>query len=306
MIIFDAHPTCARDRRIDARRDVQHRRPRRAVARSIGSSTRAGHPNLPRRGTAIANGAATIDGEARSGGDRGGPVPGLWVIAITAVLLAGWGAGELSGSALQSLDLYAVQHLAAAGSEPLTSIARALSLAGSIVVIALLAVVCCAALYRGAHRAALLVALSGPGAIVLFNVEKLIVGRPRPPIEQLVSAPYSSFPSGHATLAAAFYAALLIVFLARRPPLAAAIGAVTAIALLVAGVSLSRVYLGVHYPSDVTGGVLLGVSWTFLVALSMRHPIRRRHRPGNQDRPPGAMRLLESQGRGSPAAAGAT
>ena len=172
--------------------------------------------------------------------------------------------------------------------------------------ISLLAVVCCAALYRGAHRAALLVALSGPGAIVLFNVEKLIVGRPRPPIEQLVSAPYSSFPSGHATLAAAFYAALLIVFLARRPPLAAAIGAVTAIALLVAGVSLSRVYLGVHYPSDVTGGVLLGVSWTFLVALSMRHPIRRRHRPGNQDRPPGAMRLLESQGRGSPAAAGAT
>ena len=306
MIMSGTHPTRTGDRRIDARRDVQQRPLRRTVARSVGSSTRAGPPPPPRRGAAIANGAATIDREAPSGEDRGGPVPGLLAIAIAAVLLAGWGAGELSRSLLQSLDIDAVQHLAAARSEPLTSIAYALSLAGSIVVIALLAVVCCAALYRGAHRTALLVALSGAGAMVLFNVEKLIVGRPRPPIEQLVSAPYSSFPSGHATLAAAFYSALLIVFLARRPPLAAAIGAATTIAMLVAGVSLSRVYLGVHYPSDVAGGVLLGASWTLLVALSLRHPVRRRHRSRSLERPPSAVFLPEGQGRGSAAVEGAT
>ncbi len=106
--------------------------------------------------------------------------------------------------------------------------------------------------------------------MLIVNVDKVIVGRPRPPVDQLVAASHSSFPSGHATVSAAFGVALLVVFVARRPARTAAIASVTGTLLLVVWVALSRVYLGVHYPTDVVGGMLLGATWSLLVGLSPR------------------------------------
>jgi undecaprenyl-diphosphatase len=80
----------------------------------------------------------------------------------------------------------------------------------------------------------------------------------------------SSFPSGHATQASAFWFSLVLVLRAagagRRTVVAAAAIAV----VLAAAVAWSRVYLGVHYPADVVAGVLLGSSWAVFVWLSVR------------------------------------
>ena len=118
-------------------------------------------------------------------------------------------------------------------------------------------------------RAAIALALSGAGDAVIVNVKELIVERPRPPVAHLVAAPHSTFPSGHATLSAAVYLPLLIVFLTRRPSRYAAIAPLTATVPLVIGIALSRVYPGVHH---VHGGVLLGETWTCLVGLSAARP----------------------------------
>jgi undecaprenyl-diphosphatase len=80
----------------------------------------------------------------------------------------------------------------------------------------------------------------------------------------------SSFPSGHATQASAFWFALVLV-----SPSVGASRAVTGLAaalalLLVAAVAASRVYLGVHYPADVVAGVLLGTSWAAFVSRCLR------------------------------------
>ena len=94
--------------------------------------------------------------------------------------------------------------------------------------------------------------LIGPLAIVLNYAVKLLVGRPRPVIDgypPLGGAPSSlSFPSAHATSSAA--AAIVLGRLApeARPYLYT----------LAAVICLSRPYLGLHYPSDVAAGVLLG------------------------------------------------
>ena len=96
---------------------------------------------------------------------------------------------------------------------------------------------------------------------VLDSTVKVLVDRPRPDgLDALVEAHGRSFPSGHAMESTVVYGALLLAFLPavprRRRPLA--IGATVALVLAIAA---SRVALGVHFLSDVVGGVLLGLAW---------------------------------------------
>lgn len=109
-------------------------------------------------------------------------------------------------------------------------------------------------------------------AIVVF-VTKLVVQRPRPYVE-LGLLPAGgrvptdfSFPSGHAAGAFGF-AAFLVARLALRTPLAFALFG------LAAAIGVSRIYLGVHFPSDVGVGALLGASVAWLSGRKLR---RREH-----------------------------
>ncbi|CAN5588051.1 hypothetical protein BH24ACT26_BH24ACT26_18090 [soil metagenome] len=103
------------------------------------------------------------------------------------------------------------------------------------------------------------------GALGLDDMLKFLVGRPRPSLSPLVEVAGSSFPSGHATASAALFSALAFV-LTRRRSWRSSVWIWTAafgIALLV---GLSRVYLGVHWPTDVLGGFALGCFWTTVAA----------------------------------------
>ena len=105
------------------------------------------------------------------------------------------------------------------------------------------------------------VAVSLGGAMLISDVVKLLVSRPRPPVEHLQSVSGSSFPSGHATQASAFWFSLVLAARTARaaPLLTRSLAAVARAAR--GGRRSLRVYLGVHYPSDVIAGVLLGTGW---------------------------------------------
>lgn len=185
--------------------------------------------------------------------------------AFVALLVIGWGLGELAMSLLQAEDADAVRAVATQRTTGLTGLAHAFSLLGSVYVIAALAVICCAILYRhGRQNGALAVALSTIGAIMIANLDKLLVGRHRPPVHHLEAVSSPSFPSGHATQSTAFFLALLIATLLARPHRSLAMAAAATTGSLVVGVALSRVYLSVHYPTDVAAGVALGGSWVLL------------------------------------------
>lgn len=117
-------------------------------------------------------------------------------------------------------------------------------------------------------RPLLLLATSLAGAIALRNLIKLAVGRPRPNTGALVDALGYAFPSGHATAATAGWLSVSMVLGALTPRWGRKVALVTIALLIVAIVGLSRVYLGVHEPTDVLGGWALGGLWVAAVLAS--------------------------------------
>jgi membrane protein DedA with SNARE-associated domain/membrane-associated phospholipid phosphatase len=108
---------------------------------------------------------------------------------------------------------------------------------------------------------ALLAALSLAGADLLYNVIKPIVERPRPPVAlHLVEVSSFSFPSGHATAVTACFGMAAALLAARRALRTQVVLGATA-ALVIVLVGFSRIYLGVHWFTDVVAGVALGGLW---------------------------------------------
>lgn len=99
------------------------------------------------------------------------------------------------------------------------------------------------------------------GSGVLNQFVKFIFQRPRPEIEHLVEQGGYSFPSGHSMGTVIMFGAVvfLVVRLAKNRTIKWAALAVAALLIFLVG--LSRIYLGVHFPTDVIGGYSLGTAW---------------------------------------------
>ncbi|MFD9483401.1 phosphatase PAP2 family protein [Streptomyces sp. NPDC059991] len=131
---------------------------------------------------------------------------------------------------------------------------------------ALLAVVVVTLFVRGGRRPALWAAATSTLGTFVQQSLKAALGRERPSWPDPVdSASYAAFPSGHALTATVTFGLLLWLAVARgaRPAVRRAVAAAGAVSVL--GVGFTRVYLGVHWLSDVIGGWLIGAA---LVAMS--------------------------------------
>lgn len=120
-------------------------------------------------------------------------------------------------------------------------------------------------IYKKQIGNAVLVILSLGGGFILETVLKLLIARPRPPVGLIVETD-PGFPSGHATLAIIFFVLLIYLFkdyfksvLARRLFIFINL-------LLVVLVGFSRLYLGVHWLSDILGGYVVGILWFMFAA----------------------------------------
>jgi len=98
------------------------------------------------------------------------------------------------------------------------------------------------------------------GQLLLSNGIKYLVERARPDISQLTGFSGTSFPSGHSTAAAATFAAIALISTRNRSRRAKIAGAAIAAGVAVV-VACTRVFLGVHWLTDVTAGLLLGWGW---------------------------------------------
>ncbi|HEX5831240.1 MAG TPA: phosphatase PAP2 family protein [Gemmatimonadaceae bacterium] len=138
------------------------------------------------------------------------------------------------------------------------------------------------ALTRHRYSAGLVLAATA-GVMLINSLLKLGFDRPRPRVfAWSVDVLTSSFPSGHAAAAAAAYGTIAYVAARlQRHHWARRLTLLTAV-LLVLAIAASRVLLGVHYPSDVLGGLLVGTAWAAFCAAGIEAVQRviRRERPG--------------------------
>lgn len=164
-------------------------------------------------------------------------------------------------------------------SPTLTSVMRFVTALGSTQTLVVLGL-CAVTIFfvAGRRRDLFLFAVTMAGASVLNVMLKLSFGRARPTAFFDTPLPSSySFPSGHALLSLCFYGALAVAVAPRlrRPAARAAVWA--AAGLLAALIGFSRIYLGVHYPSDVVAGYAAALVWVMSVGFLDRL-LRRRGR----------------------------
>jgi membrane-associated phospholipid phosphatase len=141
----------------------------------------------------------------------------------------------------------------------LTDVLKVVTNLGSLPTAATLLVVTCVVLATHGHRLEMVSVLSG--AVVLYvglHLAKAGIDRPRPPMP-LISAQGSSFPSGHAAYSTIWVAVAVVVARALPGLGSRAALAGTGLAICVV-VGLSRIYLRVHYWSDVAAGWALGAA----------------------------------------------
>jgi undecaprenyl-diphosphatase len=133
------------------------------------------------------------------------------------------------------------------------------------VVVPLLAVAVYLFYRRGWRLSAVLLAVSTGGSIVLTTVLKDVFQRARPELfDSGYQASFYSFPSGHATVAVGFYGMLTVIMAYRLEGLARWAVAVSGV-LVVLMIGFSRLYLGVHYPTDILAGYLSALLWLVCV-----------------------------------------
>jgi undecaprenyl-diphosphatase len=133
----------------------------------------------------------------------------------------------------------------------------------------------------GRRRAAIIFVVACLGADALSEALKLLFHRQRPESFFGYAEPSTySFPSGHSVMSACFYGVIAAIFTVRMESRTKRIASWTAAALLALIIGFSRIYLGVHYPTDVLAGYTAAVIWVGAVRTAYELWTRRARRQG--------------------------
>ena len=216
---------------------------------------------------------------------------------VASLLIAvglGWAFAELSDAVLEqethAFDRAVLLALREPGdpADPLGprwmhEVGRDITALGGFAVLSLLTAAVAGYLWiRRQHRAALVLLAGVLGAALLSPLLKAAFDRPRPALVPHMAEVYStSFPSGHAMMSAAAYLVLGMMLARAHRGRRVRAYIVTVAALVALLVGLSRVYIGVHWPTDVLAGWAIGALWAIVVWTLARWPKRPR-RPAEE------------------------
>ncbi len=204
----------------------------------------------------------------------------FWPAVIAAILmLAGFGvlADEVIEGDTLKLDRAVLMALRVPGDPAnpvgppwLEEAARDVTALGSFTVLGFVVfVVAVSLMLAGRARTGWFLAGAAASGAIISTVLKALIDRPRPDLTGLTRVFTASFPSGHATSSAVVYLTIgaLLAATATRRREQVFYWAVAVFLVMIVG--LSRIYLGVHYPSDVLAGWLIGAGWAIACGLAV-------------------------------------
>lgn len=189
-------------------------------------------------------------------------IAGLIVAATGTALFVALASHVRSGST-QAFDDSVIRWMGAHHTSELDAVMLEVTALGTGTVVLMIVAVAALFLILTQHKySAILLLASTLGGLVLNGVLKFGFNRPRPSLfVPTVHAVSSSFPSGHAMSAAIVYTTVAYLAARLHKRKWARWLVMTAAFIIIASISISRMYLGVHYPSDVIAGVVIGVAW---------------------------------------------
>jgi len=197
--------------------------------------------------------------------------------AAVALFLFAWLAEEVFEGSAADFDAVVRNSVHRFASPPLTSAMVVVSHLGSEVLVAVVVVAVALFIRARWRRAAIWLALATLGGLLLETVLKLSYHRARP-VPFFGVTPHSySFPSGHSLMSFCVYGMLAGLLSHRVGSRSERVLVWVVAAVLIASIGVSRIYLGVHYPTDVLGGYLAAALWTSTLIFADRY---RKHRRG--------------------------
>ncbi len=204
---------------------------------------------------------------------------GMSFAAALTLLLFAWLTRSIAARVALPFDIGAGEALHGFASPALDAFAGAITFLGLIPVLAVAVVAVAVPLWRrGRRREVALLVVALVGAVALNYALKAVFDRPRPALPWAHTDRTSAFPSGHAMDSIAAYLGIAGVIGAAWGARAGRIAFAVAVPLVLL-IGLSRVYLGLHYVSDVIGGYLAGLCWlcgVFVAFEGRRHRARLR------------------------------
>jgi len=215
-----------------------------------------------RRGPAQVRRAGVAEGGVRRPAAR---LLAWWAVLLVVMLALGWLASRVvTRSELGHAETEVSTELASDRTPAWNDATRILTLFGDTLPVILVGLVAATVARVVLHRwrEPALIAAALLGEVTIFLLVTLLIERNRPPVPKLDdSPPTSSFPSGHTAAALVLYGSLAVIAWSRlRSVPARALAAVLAVALPLL-VGAARVYRGMHFVTDVLGGLVLGAAW---------------------------------------------
>lgn len=202
-----------------------------------------------------------------------GLTAGLAVVAGAAMIFAGLFDNVLDGEGVAALDRPVLGWLAVHRDGEMTLAMRAVTALGSTAVLPPVALLVSgvAARVTRSWRPVLLVTVTMVGSALITVAGKTLAGRPRPALTQAITqAGGYSFPSGHSLSAAAILGACAVVVWQATRRWRTRVWATAGAAGLVLLIGFSRLYLGVHWLTDVLAAYALGLGWLAAVVTAFR------------------------------------
>lgn len=190
----------------------------------------------------------------------------IFLLFLIGTLLFGYVANQVFDGDADNFDYGILQIVRLIQNPLLNDIANIVTIFGSVAMVGLLTFFLCVYLLQlQKKKQAAFAAISVGGVLIIFSLLKLIFERDRPFLYNLIYESTYSFPSGHAALSFALAFVVLILTWKSNYRLAFVTGAT----LFIFFIGLSRIYLTVHYPTDVIAGWILAAIWVLVSALTL-------------------------------------